>query len=145
MATSADVRRRTAASEAWQLIRELAYGQRALFQAMAAEFELSPPQIWALMRLERDEAIAMSKLAEALACDNSNVTGLIDRLEQRGLVKRQAAERDRRVRMLVLTGEGVELRDRLRERINTPPPQLTGLSAVDQRALRDIMRRALER
>ncbi len=145
MATSADVRRRTAASEAWQLIRELAYGQRALFQAMAAEFELSPPQIWALMRLERDEAIAMSKLAEALACDNSNVTGLIDRLEQRGLVERQAAERDRRVRMLVLTGEGVELRDRLRERINTPPPQLTGLSAVDQRALRDIMRRALER
>ena len=45
----------------------------------------------------------MSELANALFCDNSNVTGIVDRLEERGLVRREAAEGDRRVKLLVLT------------------------------------------
>ena len=40
----------------------------------------------------------MSALAHALHCDNSNVTGIVDRLEAAGLVERRAAEHDRRVK-----------------------------------------------
>jgi DNA-binding MarR family transcriptional regulator len=85
----------------------------------------------------------MSEVARVLACDASNVTGIIDRLEDRGLVKRGDAPRDRRVKMLELTPEGAEVRAVLGERMGVPPEPLTDLSVADQRALRDLLRKAL--
>src|SRR5260370_1388861 len=67
----------------------------------AAEFYLHPAQAGALLQL--DSPLPMSELAALLACDNSNVTGLIDRLEGRGLVARQPSSQDRRVKHVVLT------------------------------------------
>ena len=58
------------------------------------------------MHLEPDEPLPMSALAGALQCDNSNVTGIVDRLEAAGLAERRAAERDRRVKTVVLTPHG---------------------------------------
>ena len=51
----------------------------------------------ALGHLDADEPLPMSALAGALQCDNSNVTGIVDRLEAAGLAERRPAERDRRV------------------------------------------------
>ena len=116
---------------------------RRSFFAIASEFELSPPQVMALRHLDPSEPRPMSELACALHCDNSNVTGIVDRLEDRGLVERHPAEHDRRVKMLVVTERGAELRARLSERMDTAPPALAGLSEADQLALRDIMRRAV--
>ena len=137
--------RRTAdpRTEAWQLLQEVMLGQKRRMFAIAAEFELAPAQVMALGRLEPGRPCAMSELAGALRCDNSNVTGIADRLEARGLVERRPAEHDRRVKMLHLTDEGAELRERLWERISRPPAALAGLSDEDARALRDILQRAL--
>src|ERR671935_203891 len=85
----------------------------------------------------------MNELAEALACDASNVTGLVDRLEARGFVERRAAPADRRVKTLVLTPAGIALRRRVLERMSEPPDEIARLSRADQRALRDILRRAM--
>ena len=115
---------------------------RRSFFAIASEFELSPPQVMALRHLDPSEPRPMSELACALQCDNSNVTGIVDRLEDRGLVKRHAAAHDRRVKMLVVTERGAELRARLSARLDTAPEALARLSEADQVALRDIMRRA---
>ncbi len=117
---------------------------RRSFFAVASEFELSPPQVMALRHLDPGEPRPMSELAGALHCDNSNVTGIVDRLEDRGLVERRPAEHDRRVKMLVVTERGAELRERLSERLDTAPAALARLSEADQVALRDIMRRACE-
>ena len=137
-------KRTTPAAEAWALLGQLfRTHMRPRFMAVAAEADLSPPQIMALQMLQPDTPVAMSKLADALACDNSNVTGLVDRLEARGLVERQADERDRRVRMLVVTPEGVRLRERIAELMSEPAPPISSLSRADQRALRDVLRRAL--
>jgi DNA-binding MarR family transcriptional regulator len=87
----------------------------------------------------------MSVLAGYLACDASNVTGLVDRLEGRGLVERRNAEHDRRVKLLALTEAGVELRRRLMARMAEPPPAITALSPADLRSLRDVMLRAVEK
>jgi DNA-binding MarR family transcriptional regulator len=87
----------------------------------------------------------MNELAEALACDASNVTGLVDRLEARGLVERRAAPGDRRVRTLVLTPDGIHVRARVIRGMSEPPPGIKGLSPEDQRALRDLLRRAIVR
>ena len=124
---------------------ELIHLSKRRFMAIASEFDLSPPQVMALRQLDPDEPKPMSELAIALRCDNSNVTGIVDRLEDRGLVERRSATHDRRVKMLVVTERGAEVRERLAERLEEAPPPLAGLSPDDQRTLRDIMRRALDR
>jgi MarR family transcriptional regulator, organic hydroperoxide resistance regulator len=144
MGTQAVSRATAPAAEAWTLMHRLfhAFGRRR-FLAVASEFDLSPPQVMALRMLEPGHPVPMRELAKALHCDNSNVTGIIDRLEDRGLVERRSADHDRRIKMLTVTPRGVELRERLAERLSEPPEPLARLSAEDQRALRDIMRRAL--
>jgi DNA-binding MarR family transcriptional regulator len=123
---------------------ELLHVSKQRFMAIASEFELSPPQVMALRQRDPDEPKPMSELAIALRCDNSNVTGIVDRLEDRGLVERRSATHDRRVKMLAVTERGAEVRERLAERLEQAPGPLARLSPEDQRALRDIMRRALE-
>ena len=86
----------------------------------------------------------MGQLAETLACDASNVTGLVDRLESRGLVRRRPSPADRRVKVLVLTPMGLELRALLLERMTTPPAALTRLSQREQRALVRLLARLFE-
>ncbi|MEA2380353.1 MAG: hypothetical protein QOH72_324 [Solirubrobacteraceae bacterium] len=145
MAPPSTTRRRPSpAGEAWALMHELFHASRRRFLAVASEFELSPPQVRALGVLDPDRPVPMSELADALHCDNSNVTGIVDRLEDRGLVERRSATHDRRVKMLAVTPRGAEVRERLAERLEQAPEPLARLSPEDQRTLRDIMRRALE-
>ncbi len=68
----------------------------------------------------------------------------VDRLEERNLVRREAAEGDRRVKLLVLTKEGDRMRVEITKRMAEPPPPIASLSEEDQRTLRDILKRALE-
>src|SRR3954453_22636440 len=107
MAPSPATRRRPSpASEAWALMHELFHASRRGFLAVASEFDLSPPQVRALGVLDPDRPVPMSELAGALHCDNSNVTGIVDRLEDRGLVERRSAAHDRRGEMRGGAGGG---------------------------------------
>ena len=133
-----------AAKEAWGLFWSIFSADKPRRMATLNELGLAPMQSMALMQLRRDEPMTMSALAHALNCDNSNVTGIADRLEAQGLVERRAAEHDRRVKTLVLTDRGVELRGEVERRMSVPPPPLAGLSADDAVALRDILQRALD-
>ena len=63
----------------------------------------------------------MHELANLLACDNSTVTGIVDRLEARGLVTRRAYPQDRRVKHIALTPAGTDLRECVRSRMATVP------------------------
>ena len=110
---------------------------------LASEFGLSPPQLFALRTLDPDNPVSMRGLAEQLQCDSSNVTGLVDGLAAQGLVERREAEHDRRVRLLVITERGAQVRERMQAAVQSVPPAIAALSADDQRALRDILRRAL--
>jgi DNA-binding MarR family transcriptional regulator len=131
------------AREASGLLWELMLKERALFVAAMGELDLTPVQGIVLRRLDPDRPTPMNELAEALSCDASNVTGLVDRLEARGFLERRAAPGDRRVKTLALTAEGNEMRRRVLERMSRPPESIARLSARDQRALRDILRRAV--
>ena len=131
------------ASEAWALMTSLfaPKGGKPRFVRIAHEHGLAPQQAGALKALA--EPVPMGSLAEALHCDSSNVTGIVDRLEQRGLVRREPAPGDRRVKLLVLTDEGERVRRAIIRSFAEPPPQLEALPKRDQLALRDILRRAL--
>jgi DNA-binding MarR family transcriptional regulator len=131
------------AREAWLLLFELMRGEMRHLPAIAAEFELSPVQLHVLRSLG-EAPLPMSTLAGCLGCDASNVTGLVDRLEGRGLVERQSAPYDRRVKLLALTEAGGALRERLLARLTEPPRSISALSVQELRSLREVLKHALE-
>jgi DNA-binding MarR family transcriptional regulator len=138
-----EVGRTDPGSEAWSLIHWMMVTNKQRFFAIGQEFDLAPQQAIALRMLGAGPR-RMGELAQALFCDNSNVTGITDRLEERGLVRRESAEGDRRVKLLVLTDEGERMRVEITKRMAEPPPPIAALSPEDQRALRDLLRRAVE-
>lgn len=76
--------------------------------------------------------------------DPSNVTGIVDRLEARGLIERQHHATDRRVKHLALTPEGRRLRRRV-DAILSTAPGVSGLAAADQAALLALLTRSVRR
>jgi MarR family transcriptional regulator, organic hydroperoxide resistance regulator len=130
------------AGEAWALLARVMFREgKPRFPAIAAELDLSPPQAIVLRLLS--EPRPMGDLATAMHCDNSNITGIVDRLEERGLVKRQPADYDRRVKLIAITDAGSALRDDLNRALAEPPEAIAGLPEEDLVALRDILRRAV--
>jgi MarR family transcriptional regulator, organic hydroperoxide resistance regulator len=127
--------------EIWSLIFDLVLGHRGPYMASLAELGLTPPQATALRALDPDRAVPMKKLADRLACDTSTLTGIVDRLEARGLVERQTQLGDRRAKALVLTATGRRTRAEAVSRMAEPPAALATLSAADRRALRVILSR----
>jgi len=134
----------SAGSEAWQLVYELFQANKPFMAALMAEFDLTPLQGWALKLLNVTQPLTMSDLADALGCDASNVTSIVDRLESRGFVERRPSAMDRRVKELALTAAGSEVHEQIVERMHQPPPPIGNLSQADQEQLRDILRRALD-
>ncbi|MEA2198512.1 MAG: hypothetical protein QOJ25_2563 [Solirubrobacteraceae bacterium] len=142
--TAVAPRQESPADEAWAVLRQLLWAERRRFLAAASEVDLHPAQAGALLHMEPDVGLPMHELATILACDNSNVTGIVDRLEARGLVARRPYAQDRRVKHLVLTPAGAELRELVRARMAEAPEAVKRLPVADQRLLRDVLRRALE-
>jgi DNA-binding MarR family transcriptional regulator len=123
------------------MARLMMVNRRELAQSFS-ELGLAPMQGFALRNIAPDQPVTMGALAEALHCDNSNITGIADRLEAAGLVERRAAEGDRRVKMLALTERGADVRERVVAIMSRPPAPIAGLSEEDAAALRDLLERA---
>jgi DNA-binding MarR family transcriptional regulator len=132
------------AQEAQKYFFELGMVHRTKVGAELGRLALSFSQAHALRLLDPGKPMPMSALAERLFCDASNVTGIADRLEARGLVRRQSAEGDRRVKALTITPKGMELREQVVALMTQPPEAIAALSEEDQLALRDILARAVE-
>ena len=132
------------ADQGWALLLRVAFERvHAHFATVVAELDLAPMQAKALHELDVEQPIAMRELARRLAADPSNITGLVDRLEARGLVERRPDPNDRRIKGLALTSAGAKLRLRLFARLYAAPRSLSRLSPRDQRCLRDVLERIL--
>ncbi len=107
----------------------------------AAEHGLTPMQAMLLDRLADGVASPQTELARSMNCDTSNLTGLVDALESRGLVERTTPANDRRVRAVITTESGRELRATLSRRLRERNPVLGRLSAVEQRQLSGLLER----
>lgn len=97
------------------LMGDLVNDLRTAFERLAQRLDLTPPVANLLWQIDPDTPVAMRSAAERMFCDPSNVTFLADRLEEKGLVERRPNPTDRRVKLLVLTPEGEDLRARLLE------------------------------
>src|SRR5438128_1419819 len=127
------------ACRAWQLLVKFFFAQREHLSSSGAEFDLSPIQCHVLHLIEPGRPLPMSRLADTLSCDASNVTGLVDRLESQGLVQRQPSPHDRRVKVLHLTAAGSRLRAQLLRRMARRSLPLSRLPLDQQRTLVKIL------
>ncbi|MFC8344948.1 MarR family winged helix-turn-helix transcriptional regulator [Streptomyces sp. NPDC057280] len=112
------------------------------YEEAAADHALTGAQA-RLLSLLSLEPLPMRKLAQKLKCEPSNVTGIVDRLETRGLVERRPDPADRRVKVAAATDEGREVARSLREGLRFAREPLAGLSDEERQALRDLLRRML--
>jgi DNA-binding MarR family transcriptional regulator len=141
VAASRSVRVPPVAARAWRLLLDLFLANRDRTATIAGEFGLTLGDMKTLLSLDPDRPRPMGALAEDWKCDASNVTWLVDRLEERGLVERRTSTADRRVKTVVLTPAGETTKAALLERINTPPDEVLALPPADLEALT----RALEK
>jgi DNA-binding MarR family transcriptional regulator len=132
------------ACEAWKLLLRIVAAERARMPGIAAELGLSEAQCLVLEHLDPAAPVPMCRLAETLDCDRSNVTGIVGRLEARGLVERRPNPSDRRVKNLVLTEAGRRQRQRLLDRLAEPPAGIRALRPQEQHLLQAILRRAFD-
>src|SRR3954465_6253651 len=104
--------------------------------------DVSPPQLKTLMSLAAGEPLPMRGIADVLRCDASWVTGIVDGLEERGYVERQAHPKDRRVKVVTITALGEKAKAKAMDQLNEPPAaMLTALTQNEQRTLRDLLRK----
>jgi MarR family transcriptional regulator, organic hydroperoxide resistance regulator len=127
----------------WPTLVEFLFATRSWWVAVCAEFDLTPAQGHALRVLDPARPIPMSTLAEALVCDASNVTGIVDKLELRGLIARQGADHDRRVKQLAVTERGRGIRDKLVAAVMNPPPAVAALPGDVKTRLTAVLRSLL--
>lgn len=130
------------AGRAWKALIDLMRSQKGAAAARFAEIDMTMQTAHALHVLPPG-GMTMRALADELACDASNATGLVDRLEKRGLIERRNDEQDRRVKRVHLTAAGRRMRERAEAVFLTAPPAIAALSADDQRTLGAILERAL--
>lgn len=112
--------------------------------AIEREFELSPLEVRVLRALEPDDPRPMCRVAESIGCNPANATAVVDRLETRGLLERTADPADRRVRALILTADGEQLRSAICRRVNATPTWLAGLEPDERQRLTDLLERVRE-
>ncbi|MER6440430.1 MULTISPECIES: MarR family winged helix-turn-helix transcriptional regulator [unclassified Streptomyces] len=112
------------------------------YEDAAAEHALTGAQA-RLLGLLSLEPLPMRRLAQKLKCEPSNVTGIVDRLEARGLVERRPDPSDRRVKLAAATEEGVRVARSLRESLRFAREPLAGLSREERVSLRDLLQRML--
>ena len=111
-------------------IRRLQQIAVAIFLEETAEFGITPVQFAALQAVQQQPGLDQRSLARSIGYDTSTIGGVVDRLEKRGLLLRQASPSDRRVRQLVMTPEGERVltliippMQRAQHRILAPPPE----------------------
>ncbi|MFF3557161.1 MarR family winged helix-turn-helix transcriptional regulator [Streptomyces tsukubensis] len=133
-----------ASGEVIDLIGDVVWRYVTAFEHAAGEQSLTIAQAKVLGLLTR-EPLPMRQLADRMACEPSNITGIIDRLELRGLVERHPDPHDRRVKFAAATDEGAEMTERLCESLRAAFARepLAGLSPLERTMLRDLLKRLL--
>src|SRR4051794_39426829 len=120
------------ADRVWALLLQVSFDRATRqFGSTAAELDLAPSQAMALHEMQLDRPLSMNELAQRLRCHPSNITGLVARLESRGLVERRPDPRDRRVKGLALTPRGEQVKASLSQRLYTAPYCVAHLAEAD--------------
>ena len=115
----------------------IAKSTRAFLTILLSEIDLHPGQDQLLDRLEVENPVNVSSLADLLAVRPSTVSKMLDRLIERGLVSRSANARDARRTMVHLTPAGLDAQAKVREVWNKLEADLTSSLSKDEISMLD--------
>ena len=113
----------------------------AFGQGLAQLFGLSVSDLVGLHKLE--EPMTMKEMGQRMHCDPSFVTVVINGLEKHGLARRETSERDRRIKNVVLTAEGVSMRQRVEKEFATRMPWADALDTGERECLLKLLRKMI--
>jgi DNA-binding MarR family transcriptional regulator len=111
-------------------------------QDIATGFGLAPHDLLAMFKL--DGPLAMKELAARMGCDASFITTIADALEKRGLVHREPSQRDRRVKNLVLTCDGISAKEKLMAQLSARMPWCYALDDEERNCFLGLLRKMLD-
>lgn len=97
-----------------------------------------------VLGLLRRGPLPMRQIANTMSCEPSNITGIVDRLEARGFVNRQANPQDRRVKLVAITSDGENASTEMRASLTFAREPLAALDPDQRAQLRDLLRRVLD-
>jgi DNA-binding MarR family transcriptional regulator len=115
------------AARVWRRLFDFIIETRSHRDKALEKHGLTPNDSRALFTLDRKVGRTMQSLAKAWACDPSNATWVVDRLERAGLAERKVHLADRRVKLVVLTPTGARVRAQLEKELYEPPDELLAL------------------
>ncbi|HYF43140.1 MAG TPA: MarR family transcriptional regulator [Ramlibacter sp.] len=116
---------------------------RAYERAIGGPFELRPVEFSILVLLKSSTEVSQSQLAQALGVAAPNMTGILRRLEARGLIERARSESDKRIQHIVLTRAGLKfIKDAVAAGREMDKPWLGRLSAAEQAMLLELLAKA---
>jgi len=127
------------ANDAWRRLTNLFLSRKQQVMQIATAHQLNPGAMNALLFLEPGQPCSMRTLAEAWKCDASNVTWLVDRLEERGLAERRPHPSDRRVRTVALTRKGTRMRAQIESKLFEAPATFQELTSEELETLSEIL------
>jgi DNA-binding MarR family transcriptional regulator len=114
----------------------LVAGERAAFASRCHERGISMAHVFLMSMIDKHGALPMTRVAELLGSGLPTATGLVTRMQERGLVRRDHDTRDRRVVLVSLTDAGAaEVRELHEARQRRMTAAITQLSASDQERL----------
>ena len=132
--------KRLQARRVWQLMFNLLMRTAPQRTKILGERGLTPNDARGLSSLDLNQGRSMRSLAQEWACDASNATWIVDRLEGMGLAERRTVLEDRRLKLVALTKKGLKMRTELLEEFYQPPAEILELGNRELETLEEILR-----
>ncbi len=127
------------------LLMKVALKAKQRFIKIAEENGLTLMQAYSVLLLEPESQVPMHSISGLLGCDPSNVTGIVDNLEESGYIERHENPNDRRIKGISLTASGAEFRRTLMHRLEKDNvPDLTLLSGDEAKKLQKYLLKILK-
>lgn len=95
-------------SEDWTLLTQLTHAYRSMLEGLMDRVGLHRAQVNVLCQLFEQDGLTQSELADRLSVQGATITGMLQRMEEAGLVKRQRDSEDNRLVRVYLTDKGSE-------------------------------------
>lgn len=112
------------------------------FKASLAKFDVTPVQYSILSCLWKESPQTPKQIAAFLELDGSTITGLLDRMEDKGLITRNPNPDDRRTLKVIITGQGLKLQKSIDEVIKESNIYILNIFSDEEQ---DQLKRLLER
>ena len=127
------------------LLNRLATAMKWSFEERFKEYGLTGPQFGFMARLFEKDSQPLSNIGRSMYCDKPTITGIANRLENKGLISKVRDEGDRRVTKAVLTKEGKALKKALCSiAIDLNADVLKGFTEEEVKVFKSMLRMSLD-